>query len=131
MELSDDDPLRGNPRDAARGDRQVASSGDANIASTTITKNGKMAIVWHVAVGSPVAHPTACARSSRARSSGLRRPHPPGAGNPEAPPWRTNRPDTPPRRERLRGRSPRADQPQEEYPEGGMQRLVGCWIVSS
>eukprot|EP00959_Pyramimonas_sp_CCMP1952_P072266 1509295-Pyramimonas_sp.AAC.1 len=65
------------------------------------------------------------ARSSGARSGGLRRPHPPGAGAPRAPPWWANRPAAPPRRERLRGRPPQGDQPRKEYPEGGIQRLVG------
>eukprot|EP00959_Pyramimonas_sp_CCMP1952_P147778 3092869-Pyramimonas_sp.AAC.1 len=32
------------------------------------------------------------ARSSGARSSGLRRPHLPDAGTPKAPPWQANRP---------------------------------------
>eukprot|EP00959_Pyramimonas_sp_CCMP1952_P434054 9089606-Pyramimonas_sp.AAC.1 len=55
-----------------------------------MTKNGKMTLVWHVAVGPPVARPTARARSSGARSSGRRRPRPPDVGNPKATPWQAN-----------------------------------------
>eukprot|EP00959_Pyramimonas_sp_CCMP1952_P140835 2947484-Pyramimonas_sp.AAC.1 len=62
-----------------------------------------MTRVWYVAVGSAVARPTVCARSSGARSSGLQRPHPPGARKPRAPPRKGNGPDAPPRRGRLRG----------------------------
>eukprot|EP00959_Pyramimonas_sp_CCMP1952_P255930 5345609-Pyramimonas_sp.AAC.1 len=46
------------------------------------------------------------ARSSGARSSGLQRPHLPDAGTPKAPPRLADRPVTPPRRGRLRGRPP-------------------------
>eukprot|EP00959_Pyramimonas_sp_CCMP1952_P242136 5061456-Pyramimonas_sp.AAC.1 len=60
----------------------------------------------YVAVGSAVARPTVRARSSGARSSGRQRPHLPDARMPRAPPWKVNRPDAPPKRERLRGHPP-------------------------
>eukprot|EP00959_Pyramimonas_sp_CCMP1952_P228626 4780113-Pyramimonas_sp.AAC.1 len=62
MELIDDDPLRGNPRDAgdlsepARSDRQAAQSGGRRtIATITRTENGKIVAACFVAVGFPVA----------------------------------------------------------------------------
>eukprot|EP00959_Pyramimonas_sp_CCMP1952_P147402 3084568-Pyramimonas_sp.AAC.1 len=88
-----------------------------------MTKTGKMALVWYVAVGSAVDHPTVRARSIGARSSGLQRPHPPDAGKPRTPPWKASGPGAPPRRERLRGRPPHGEAPCDEYPEDEIQRL--------